>query len=70
MNELTQAIMVLARDSITASLNRFKRHRNKYNAVTGSRIKGRPCGKSSYSCSGTSEENLEIALDATGGNAN
>jgi len=55
-------------DSLTASLNRFNRHRNKYTAATGSRIKGKPCGKTSRSCRTLSEDELEMELDATGGN--
>ena len=58
----------LTKDSLTASLNRFKLYSNKYNASTGSRIKGKPCGSTAYSCKGLSGDDLEDEMDATGNN--
>jgi len=55
-------------DPMSLTLAKFKRSSGKYRASTGSRIKGRSCGQTAYSCSGISEEELQEANDEGGSN--
>lgn len=48
-------------NAMTNLLARFKKNRRFYDASTGSRIKGRNCSETAYSCSGLSEEDIEDA---------
>jgi len=52
-----------ALDPMSLTLAKFKRGSDKYRASTGSRIKGRSCGQTAYSCSGISEEELQETND-------
>ena len=49
------------KDAMTNLLARLKLSSNRFDASTGSRIKGRGCGQTSYPCKGMNEEDIEDA---------
>lgn len=55
------------RDPMTNLLVRLKQNSGKFSASTGSRIKGRTCGQTSYPCQGMTEEDIDDARNESDG---
>jgi len=50
-----------SKGAMTAQLAQLRQIKSKFNAPTGSRIRGRTCGQTSYPCKSSSEEDIEDA---------
>lgn len=58
---------VVAEDKLSNSLAHFKRSKGKFTPSTGSRIKGRSCGKTSNSCGTIQSDELEDLINEGAG---